>query len=176
MADDVEEDKLPLTGKQRLFVKWYVSKEVNMNATEAARRAGYGGDDATLRSIASENLTKPNIAQAVDAELNKATAGASVTVESVLRKLQRIGHKAERAGQFAAASRTAELEGRYLKMFTDKIEHTADNIESASDAELKALLSDLLEKTSVNIDEITKGGDGSTDSSSTGVEDTTPEE
>lgn len=47
-----------LTGKQELFCVYYID---TLNATEAARRAGYKGSYATLRSIGSQNLTKLNI-------------------------------------------------------------------------------------------------------------------
>jgi phage terminase small subunit len=53
-----------LTDRQRVFVEEYL---VDLNGTQAAIRAGYSPDSA--RSIASENLTKPNIAAAVDAAL-----------------------------------------------------------------------------------------------------------
>ena len=49
-----------LTDKQRQFVDWYCSSDARCNGTEAARRAGYRGNDNTLRAVASENLTKPN--------------------------------------------------------------------------------------------------------------------
>jgi phage terminase small subunit len=59
-----------LTTKQNKFIEYYAG-----NATEAARMAGYKGNDATLRAIASENLTKPNILQAIkkreEVEINK---------------------------------------------------------------------------------------------------------
>src|SRR5262249_58126850 len=43
--------------KLLLFADLYLA--CNCNGTEAARRAGYKGNDVTLRSVASENLTKP---------------------------------------------------------------------------------------------------------------------
>lgn len=50
-----------LTDKQRAFVTEYVK---DFNATQAALRAGYS--DRTARSIGCENLTKPNIVEAID--------------------------------------------------------------------------------------------------------------
>jgi phage terminase small subunit len=47
-----------LTGKQRMFAEIYLQC---FNKTEAARRAGYQGNNATLRNIGCENFTKPNI-------------------------------------------------------------------------------------------------------------------
>lgn len=55
-----------LTGKQYLFVEVYLK---TFNATEAARQAGYKGNDSTLAVVGSENLTKPLIRQAVEARL-----------------------------------------------------------------------------------------------------------
>lgn len=50
--------------KQQLFVEAYVGVAQG-NASKAARKAGYKGNDATLRAIASQNLTKPNIIAAI---------------------------------------------------------------------------------------------------------------
>lgn len=55
-----------LTGKQRLFVKAYVA---TLNATKAAELAKYKGSNQTLRSVGSENLSKPHIKAAIDAGL-----------------------------------------------------------------------------------------------------------
>ncbi len=51
-----------LTPKQALFVSEYLKTG---NATEAARQAGYKGNDNTLRSIGTENLAKPAISRAI---------------------------------------------------------------------------------------------------------------
>lgn len=53
-----------LTEKQRRFVEAYMGKAAG-NATEAARLAGYKGNNNTLRVVGSENLAKPAIAMAV---------------------------------------------------------------------------------------------------------------
>ncbi|MBI9090727.1 MAG: terminase small subunit [Desulfobacterium sp.] len=45
-----------LTAKQQRFVDCY-----DGNATEAARQAGYKGNDATLAVVGAENLRKPNV-------------------------------------------------------------------------------------------------------------------
>ena len=46
----------PLTAKQKLFAEAYVAC---LNATEAARRAGYKGSDNTLAVTGHDNLRKP---------------------------------------------------------------------------------------------------------------------
>lgn len=74
------------TGKQQAFIDAYFA--CNFNATEAARRAGYAGDDATLRSLASENLTKDNIREAIDARMRAMRMGA----DEVLARLSFIAN------------------------------------------------------------------------------------
>lgn len=51
-----------LTAKQRSFCLFYVESG---NGRKAAERAGYAGNDVTLRSVASENLAKPHIRHAI---------------------------------------------------------------------------------------------------------------
>lgn len=50
-----------LTHKQFLFVQYYEG-----NGTDAARKAGYEGNDAVLAQVASENLRKPDIHEAIN--------------------------------------------------------------------------------------------------------------
>ncbi len=52
-----------LTGKQLKFATEYIKC---LNATEAARRAGYEGNDVTLGSVGYENLRKPQIASFIE--------------------------------------------------------------------------------------------------------------
>ena len=53
-----------LTPKQELFCREYF---IDLNATQAAKRAGYKGSVNTLRSVGSENMAKPAILAAIDA-------------------------------------------------------------------------------------------------------------
>lgn len=68
-----------LTDKQRRFVAHYLDC---LNATEAARRAGY----ATPRQQGSENLSKPDIRAAIDAGL----AAQAMPADEVLARLAAI--------------------------------------------------------------------------------------
>lgn len=72
-----------LTAKQQKFAKAAASSK---SATEAAIKAGYS--KKTARSIASENLTKPNIRKAVEEEVDRAAKAAGVDTEYVYRKLK----------------------------------------------------------------------------------------
>ena len=116
-----------------------------MNATEAARRAGYRGNDNTLASTGAENLTKPAIADAIKDIVVEATKAANVTIEKVLRDLEEARQAAFAEGQYAVAVRSSELQGKYLKMFTERIEHSR-TIDDVSDEELTALIRELSEK------------------------------
>ncbi len=73
--------KSPLTGKQLAFIDYYFI--CDFNGTEAARRAGYKGDDATLAAIAYENLRKPHIA----AEIRRRTKTRGMDADEVIGRL-----------------------------------------------------------------------------------------
>lgn len=75
-----------LTPKQQRFVEEYL---VDLNATQAAIRAGYSPD--TARAIGCENLTKPDIAAAIDEAQAKRSMRTNITQDQVLRELARIG-------------------------------------------------------------------------------------
>ncbi|CRY18646.1 terminase small subunit [Burkholderia pseudomallei] len=74
-----------LTAKQQRFVDEYL---VDLNASAAARRAGYSEKTAT--AIAAENLTKPNIAAAITAAMRARRERTHITQDRVLRELSRI--------------------------------------------------------------------------------------
>lgn len=75
---------MALTPKQELFVSEYLQ---SFNATDAARRAGYEGNDVTLASVGYENLRKPQIAEAISRRLSEAAMGA----DEVLMRLAQHG-------------------------------------------------------------------------------------
>jgi phage terminase small subunit len=62
-----------LTDKQQLFVLHYLEC---LNGTKAAKLAGYNGEDNALAVIAYENLRKPHIRAAIDAEIKARAMGA----------------------------------------------------------------------------------------------------
>jgi phage terminase small subunit len=75
-----------LTDKQARFVEEYL---VDANATQAAIRAGYS--ENTARAIGSENLSKPDIADAIAEGRAEMTDRLDVKAEDVRRQLARIG-------------------------------------------------------------------------------------
>jgi hypothetical protein len=137
-------DSKPLTGKQAAFVRWYTTPgETLFNGTKSAEKAGYRGDENAFAVQAYENLRKPHIAKAVQAELRRQYSGADLTIERVLRDVELVRQLAIRDGRYQAALRASDLHGKYLKMWTQKIEHL-HTIEDASTEELLALLSRLV--------------------------------
>jgi phage terminase small subunit len=137
-------DHKPLNPKQQRFVDEYL---IDLNATQAAIRAGYS--ERTARAIGAENLTKPDIAAAIDAKRMKVAEKAELSVAWVLERLRAVAERCMQsepvldkrgepvmvetsAGdlapaftfQAAAANRSLELLGKHLGMFPDKVEHT----------------------------------------------------
>ena len=71
-----------LNRRQQRFVAEYL---IDLNATQAAVRAGYSARSA--RAIASENLTKPNILSAIDRELAENPALSRVRIIDELARI-----------------------------------------------------------------------------------------
>lgn len=69
-----------LTTKQQLFVDAYLESG---NATDAARKAGYKGNDNTLASMGKENLRKPQIASIIKKRLEKSAITADETLQGL---------------------------------------------------------------------------------------------
>jgi phage terminase small subunit len=118
----------PLTTKQRLFVEAYLA---NPNATEAARKAGYKGNDDTLKQVGSENLAKPYIRALVEKRVQEAI----ITADEVLTGIKTIAINGERD---ADRLKGYELLGKHLKLFTDRSEITLD-VSNLTDEELEAV-------------------------------------
>lgn len=83
---DAEEWENELTPKQRAFVREYL---IDLNATQAAIRAGYS--EKTAYSVGHENLSKPEIAAAVDAAMKLRSERTEITADRVLQELAKIG-------------------------------------------------------------------------------------
>lgn len=75
-----------MTKKQKLFCKEYL---VDLNATQAAIRAGYSPDSAA--DIGSENLRKPDIKSAIDKAIAERSRRTGINQDRVLLELARIG-------------------------------------------------------------------------------------
>ena len=74
-----------LTPKQKRFVDEYL---VDLNATAAAKRAGYS--ERTARSIASENLAKPDIQAEIQKRRSALQDKLEISSERMLQEYARI--------------------------------------------------------------------------------------
>lgn len=74
-----------LTKKQQRFIDEYL---IDLNATQAAIRAGYSSD--TAGSIGQENLTKPEIKNAIDKAIAERSRRTGVNQDRVIIELAKI--------------------------------------------------------------------------------------
>lgn len=77
---------MALTPKQARFVQEYL---VDLNGTQAAIRAGYSA--RTARQIADENLSKPDIAAAVETAIAERAKRTEITADRVLAEFAKLG-------------------------------------------------------------------------------------
>ena len=75
-----------LNAKQSRFVEEYL---IDLNATQAAVRAGYSEKTATEAGY--ENLRKPHIAKAIEASKLERSKRTEITQDMVLQELAKIG-------------------------------------------------------------------------------------
>ncbi len=118
-----------LTAKQEAFCREYL---IDLNSAQAAIRAGYSPKRAD--AIGYENLRKPEIAATIQAAMNARAERVQRNADDVLLDIQKVKDACmsevfDQQGNAAmadpkAALKALELEGRHLKMFTDKIEHS----------------------------------------------------
>jgi phage terminase small subunit len=136
-----------LTAKQERFVEEYL---VDLNATQAAIRAVYC--EKTARSVGSENLAKPDIAAAITEAKKNRPDRPEITQDYVLANIVEVLARCRQvrpivradgtnamvetedgelapAFKFDAANalRAAELLGKHLSMFTDKVDHSSSD-------------------------------------------------
>ena len=110
-----------LTPKQEKFIQEYL---VDLNATQAAIRAGYS--EKTARYIGQENLTKPVIQEAVQEARGKQQERTEVTADLIVKELFKIamndaGDETNSHLKYSNKIKAMELLGKHLGMFTDKV-------------------------------------------------------
>lgn len=123
-----------LTPKQKRFCDEYL---VDLNATQAAIRAGYS--EKAARDIGAENLTKPNIRSYIDARMAEKESSLIASQDEVLEYLTAvlrgeakgttlvgIGGGAQMVNQetptVSERTKAAELLGKRYALFTDRQE------------------------------------------------------
>ena len=117
-----------LTAKQARFVEEYM---VDLNATQAAIRAGYSARNAD--KIGSELLGKTRVAAAIQAKRAEVSERTGRTVADVMRDIGRVRDDAMRevfdpeTGEASMLShkdalKALELEGKHLGAFADRVQ------------------------------------------------------
>jgi len=132
MAEEVK-----LTSKQEAFCLEYM---VDLNAAQAAIRAGYSED--TAKQIGYENLTKPYLADRIAELKAERAARTEITADYVLSNLKSVAERCMQAeavevydkdaggmietGEYkfehSGANKSLELLGKHLGLFVDKKE------------------------------------------------------
>jgi len=74
------------TAKQHAFIEEYL---VDLNATQAAIRAGYS--KKTAKEMGCENLSKPNIQEAIRVAMDERSQRTGITVDRVVEAIAKIG-------------------------------------------------------------------------------------
>lgn len=122
-----------MTPKQRKFCDEYL---ISGNATDAAIKAGYS--PKTAKQTGSENLSKPDLKQYIEAELEKLYSAKIADAEEVLQYLTSVmrGEHTEQVLKLAGDGfqaitdidvsakeriKAAELIGKRYGMFKDKV-------------------------------------------------------
>jgi phage terminase small subunit len=103
-----------LTPKQKRFAKEYVRTG---NGAKAARKAGY--PERSAASVASENLTKPNVAEFVASLSAEADIVKGLTIEQIAAMTLKEAQHADHAG---ARVRAQELLLKWKGAFVERIE------------------------------------------------------
>ena len=86
--------------------------------------------------------------------MTEALKGAEITVQKVLDDLEAQRHEAKKDRNHASAIRCSELQGKYLKMFTDRIEQVGVPLEDMSVDELRGQLRELVKRANVDLVEL----------------------
>lgn len=139
-----------LTARQQRFVEEYL---IDLNATQAAIRAGYSKKTAV--KTASENLTKQDIAVAIQIGRAKLSEKAQRTAIDVLADIGRVRADAmqevtdERTGTRSMLShkdalKALELEGKHLGAFVDRVEVTGKDRGPVQTLDVTKLSTDVL--------------------------------
>ena len=140
-----------MTPKQAAFVDEYL---IDLNATQAAIRAGYSAKTAGW--IGNQQLAKTHISAEIAKRMEDRSKRTEITQDRVLTDIELIKQDAMRKARdkngneaminHTSALKACELQGRHLQMWNDKVALT---IETTTDEELHARIADLARKAGI---------------------------
>ena len=107
-----------LNPRQAMFVQEYL---VDLNATQAAIRAGYSPRWASRQAVYLMKL--PTVSRVVAREKGERAEKLELTQEAVVVQLAQDHLFAQSVNQAMAAVKATELIGKHLGMFSDKVQH-----------------------------------------------------
>jgi hypothetical protein len=148
------------TPKQSLFILWYTTPgETFFNGVRSAEKAGYKGNVNTLAAMARENLQKPKLAAALRKRVREIYSAADLTAERVLSDIELVRCLALEKGDLSTALKASELHGKYLKLFSERLE-VVHSVEDVEDDVLVAMANELMGKIDGLNHAGTAGGNG----------------
>ena len=111
-----------LNPKQESFCREYI---IDLNSAQAAIRAGYS--EKTARTIGSKLLTNIDISEKIQQLSDKHAESVGITAEWVLNGIKDLTERLIEMDDPKAAYKGYELGGKYLTLFSDKVDHTSSD-------------------------------------------------
>lgn len=110
---------MALTPKQEAFCREYL---IDLNATQAAIRAGYS--EKTAQEQSSRLLSNVMVKEYIQRGMEDRAERVQVTADDVLNDILETRKAAAADGKHSDRLKANELLGKHLKLFTDKHEHS----------------------------------------------------
>jgi phage terminase small subunit len=117
---------MSLTPKQQAFVDEYL---IDLNATQAAIRAGYSENSAEVTGC--KLLRNAKVAVAVQGAMDKRAEKATLSAQETLEIIARVVDACEKDDPIKNAQaifKGCELYGKHHKLFTEKVEHSGEGL------------------------------------------------
>ena len=126
-----------MNAKQRAFVTEYL---VDLNATQAAKRAGY--DSHSAYSQGQRLLKNDEVKQAVDATMKDRAQRTTLTQDYVIQRLMVIAEQSMSGDKpdYKSALRSLELLGKHIGLFTPTKEQGLPDVDFAVRCQIRRLL------------------------------------